>query len=179
MTKQYYRKAQERAAKFLENAGLVVTAAEKKKVEVAFWGFDEPEKVGLQILTYVNTARVCAKELVLFPGQTCIEHIHPTIGRKPGKEETFRCRWGEVYLHVPGPKTKKPRAKKPTGYEEFLTAAREIRLRPGEQYTLKPDTWHWFQAGKDGAVVSEFSTHSTDETDRFTDPRAVRYARLK
>ena len=32
-----------------------------------------------------------------------------------------------------------------------------------------PETWHWFQAGPDGAVISEFSTRSTDETDVFTD----------
>src|SRR6185437_11532858 len=45
--------------------------------------------------------RCCAKELVLFPGQTCPEHRHPPLGPdKPGKEETFRCRWGTVYLYV-------------------------------------------------------------------------------
>ena len=42
-------------------------------------------------------------------------------------------------------------------------------LRPGEQYTLAPDTLHWFQAGAEGAVVSEFSTKSIDEADVFTD----------
>ncbi len=80
-----------------------------------------------------------------------------------------------MYLYVPGEETRNPRGKKPAGHEKFLTCNHEIRLRPGEQYTLMPDTWHWFQAGKDGAIVSEFSTHSTDETDRFADPGAVRY----
>jgi D-lyxose ketol-isomerase len=47
-------------------------------------------------------------------------------------------------------------------------------LNPGEQYTIMPETWHWFQAGPEGAVISEFSTRSTDETDVFTDPRLVR-----
>ena len=37
-----------------------------------------------------------------------------------------------------------------------------------------PETLHWFQAGEDGAVISEFSTKSTDETDVFTDKRLVR-----
>ena len=31
-----------------------------------------------------------------------------------------------------------------------------------------------FRAGEDGAVISEFSTHSTDETDEFTDADIVR-----
>ena len=43
-----------------------------------------------------------AKELVLFPGQTCAEHRHPPVGDSPGKEETFRCRRGVVHLHVDG-----------------------------------------------------------------------------
>jgi D-lyxose ketol-isomerase len=33
---------------------------------------------------------------------------------------------------------------------------------------------HWFQAGAEGAVVSEFSSTSRDEYDVFTDPRIVR-----
>jgi D-lyxose ketol-isomerase len=47
-------------------------------------------------------------------------------------------------------------------------------LKPGDQYTLEPDTPHWFQAGPEGAIVSEFSTRSTDEADIFTDPRIKR-----
>ena len=37
------------------------------------------------------------------------------------------------------------------------------------QYTIPPQTWHWFQGGPDGAIVSEFSTRSVDEADLFTD----------
>jgi len=40
----------------------------------------------------------------------------------------------------------------------------------GDQLTISPDTLHWFQAGEEGAIVSEFSTRSRDETDVFTDP---------
>lgn len=50
----------------------------------------------------------------------------------------------------------------------------EIALKPGDPYTLMPNKLHWFQAGPKGAVVSEFSTRSRDETDRFTDPQIVR-----
>mgnify|MGYP002587424295 FL=1 len=50
----------------------------------------------------------------------------------------------------------------------------EIVLEPGQQYTIMPRTMHWFQAGEEGAVISEFSTMSTDETDVFTDKRLVR-----
>ena len=54
-----------------------------------------------------------------------------------------------------------------------VDGAGDIVLAPGEQYTIPPDTLHWFQAGGEGAVVSEFSTTSRDELDVFTDP-AVR-----
>ncbi|TSA17199.1 D-lyxose/D-mannose family sugar isomerase, partial [bacterium] len=35
-------------------------------------------------------------------------------------------------------------------------------------------TLHWFQAGDQGAVVSEFSSASIDELDVFTDPNIKR-----
>ena len=56
-----------------------------------------------------------------------------------------------------------------------LTAVfHEIALSPGQQYTIPPDTLHWFQAGDEGAIVSEFSSISRDESDVFTDPRIRR-----
>jgi D-lyxose ketol-isomerase len=146
--------ARERAAVMLADAGIVLTAAEREAIEVADFGLGQLEETGLQIVVYVNTERVCAKELVLFPHQTCPEHRHPPVGADPGKEETFRCRQGLVRLHVEG--------------ED------EIVLGPGEQWTILPDTLHWFEAGPEGAVVSEFSTRSRDESDVFTDPRIVR-----
>ena len=146
--------ARERAAAMLDDAGIVLSATERERIEVADFGLGRLDEIGLQIVVYVNTERVCAKELVLFPRQRCPEHRHPPVGADPGKEETFRCRTGLVRLHVDG----EP----------------EIVLGPGDQWTIPPDTLHWFQAGDDGAVVSEFSTRSRDETDVFTDPRIVR-----
>jgi D-lyxose ketol-isomerase len=166
--------AVERACGMLSQAGIVITAAERESFEVADFGLGELERTGLQILVYVNTNRCCAKELVLFPGQTCPEHAHPTIGNVPGKEETFRCRWGTVYLYVPGEPAPSPESRPPAGSEPYYTVWHEVILRPGDQFTLPPDTRHWFQAGPHGAVVSEFSTSSTDERDVFTDPRIRR-----
>ena len=94
--------ARQRAATALAEAGIVLTPAEQDTIEVTDFGLGRLEEVGLQLLVYVNTERVCAKELVLFPGQTCPEHRHPPVGGGPGKEETFRCRRGEVQLHVAG-----------------------------------------------------------------------------
>ena len=174
ITGEKYREAVEKAVQMLDRAGLAITPAERERFEVADFGLGELERTGLEIITYVNTERVCAKEIVMFPRQTCPEHWHPTIGGVKGKEETFRCRWGTVYLYVPGAVTAEPACQPPAGSEAFYTVQHEVVLRPGDQYTLFPDTRHWFQAGPEGAIVSEFSTRSTDDADMFTDPRIKR-----
>ena len=161
----------EKALEFYAKANIVLTDDEKKRIEVADLGLGDLEHTGLQLLTYVNTERCCAKEMVLFPHQTCAEHRHPPVGGKDGKEDTFRCRWGKVYLYVSGTPAEHPVCTPPEG---TYTVFHEIVLNPGEQYTIYPDTLHWFQSGADGAVISEFSTKSTDETDVFSDKRIIR-----
>ena len=174
LTRARLEEAQARARSFLAKAGMVLTPQEAAGIEVADFGLGELERTGLELVTYVNTERCCAKELVLFPGQTCPQHRHPAVDGKPGKEETFRCRYGLVYLYVEGEAAAHPRCRPPAGREATYTVWHEITLHPGEQYTILPDTWHWFQGGPEGAVVSEFSTRSTDEHDLFTDPGIVR-----
>jgi D-lyxose ketol-isomerase len=166
--------ARRRAADMLARAGLAITPEELTRIEVADFGLADLENTGLQLITYVNTDRYCAKELVLFPRQTCPEHRHPPVGGEPGKMETFRCRWGTVHLFVEGRATTTSTARPPRGSEDCYTVFHELVLLPGEQFTIPPDTLHWFQAGAEGAVVSEFSSTSRDELDVFTDPRIVR-----
>jgi D-lyxose ketol-isomerase len=174
ISRKQYEKVRRATLLSLKQAGLIVTASERARVEVADFGLGRLEEFGLQIITYVNTERCCAKELVLLPRQICPEHRHPSIARKPGKEETFRCRQGIVYLYIPGKPAAKPAGRVPKDRRAYFTAWKEIKLKPGEQYTLAPDTLHWFQAGPKGAVVSEFSTRSVDEADIFTDPAIKR-----
>src|SRR5437764_6130899 len=122
----------------LVDAGIVLTPDERAQIEIADFGLGRLEEIGLQIVVYVNTDRVCAKELVLFPHQRCPEHRHPPVEGRPGKEETFRVRRGAVHLHVDG--------------------TDDIELGPGEQYTIPPNTLHSFEARDDRAIDSEFST---------------------
>lgn len=167
--------ARRRAAEMLAAAGVVLTSEERDRIEVADFGLGELETIGLQLFTYVNTDRYCAKDLVLFPGQTCPEHRHPPVGGEPGKMETFRCRSGQVWLYVEGASTPVlcgPGAPHPAAGR--YTVFHEIELRPGDQHTIAPDTLHWFRAGDEGAVISEFSSTSRDESDVFTDERIVR-----
>lgn len=177
MTKAEFDRQLKTALDYYEKAGIVLTDEEKNNIEVCDFGIGVVEKVGLQLLTYINTDRVCAKEMVLAPGQTCPEHKHVPTNGMAGKEETFRCRYGKVYLYVPGEGKKEDiQARIP---ETDVSVFHEVVLNPGEQYTIMPETWHWFQAGDEGAVISEFSTRSTDETDQFTDPRLIREPKIE
>lgn len=171
LSKKDYEKYVKRTLEYFNKAGIALTQKEKNSVEVVDWGLNDVERSGLEIITYINTDRVCAKEMVLFPGQTCAEHYHVDSYGQKGKEETFRCRYGEVYLYVEGETTQNIKAKLPP---TKVSVFHEVVLKPGEQYTIMPNTKHWFQAGEQGAVISEFSTKSTDETDKFTDERLVR-----
>ena len=94
--------AQGRSAEMLAKAGIVLTAVEHANIEIAEFGLGELEQTGLELVVYVNTDRYCAKELIMFPRQTCPEHKHPPVAGEPGKMETFRCRWGKVWLYVEG-----------------------------------------------------------------------------
>ena len=158
ITRRELASARRRAASMLARAGIVLSPAERRGIEVADFGLGDLARTGLELVIYANNDRYCAKELVMFPRQTCPEHRHPPVGRHPGKRETFRCRWGEVFLYVAG--------------------RRMIRLRPGGQFTIPPDTWHWFQAGPKGAIVSEFSSTSRDPFDLFRDPRIQRATKV-
>ena len=177
MKKTEIEAQKKKALPYYEKAGIVLTEEEKKNIEIADFGLGRVDSVGLQLVVYVNTDRVCAKEMVLLPHQVCPEHRHVPTNGMEGKEETFRCRYGKVYLYtdgegnrdnigVPLPKTD-------------VTVFHETVLCPGEQFTITPGTLHWFAAGEEGAVISEFSTHSTDETDFFTDPDIVRIPQIE
>lgn len=169
MKRAEVERARRRALDLLAKAGIAVTAEEAAALEVSDMGLGSLETIGIQILVYVNNDRYCAKEIVLTPRQTCPEHRHPPLGASnPGKQETFRCRSGEVFLYAPGPPAAAPRARIPERYRGGFTVWNEIVLRPGDQFTLPPDTLHWFQAGDEGAVVSEFSSPSDDRSDVFS-----------
>lgn len=178
MKKQEYDQIAREAFALYERAHIVLTDEEKSNLEITDYALGNVRETGTEIVIYVNTERCCAKEMALLPFQTCPEHRHAPIEAigYPGKEETFRCRYGKVFLYVSGEPAKSIRAKLPQG---VYTVFHEIVLLPGQQYTMPPDTLHWFQAGAEGAVISEFSTTSYDECDIFTDPAIVRTPKIE
>ena len=179
LSKTEFESAKKHALEYFDKAKIILSEKEKENIEVADFGLGCLNELGLEIFVYVNTERCCAKELVLFPYQICPEHRHPDINGVQGKEETFRCRYGKVFLYVEGESKQNISAVIPGGKENTFTVKHEIILNPGDQFTLKPGLLHWFQAGPEGAVVSEFSTKSSDEFDIFTDPEIKRIPEIE
>ncbi len=165
--------ARTRAAGFIRRAGFALRDEEAASIECADFGLGNPAAEGAQILTLVQSPRVAAKLIVLFPGQSLPEHWHPPVGEDPGKEETIRVFWGSLFIGMPGEGTA-IRAAIPRDKEAFYTCRNERLLIPGEQCFLPPGTRHWFQGGPEGVVAGSFSSVARDILDRFTDPGVVR-----
>jgi D-lyxose ketol-isomerase len=77
----------------LEQAGIVMTEAERAGIEVTDFGLGRLDELGLRLLVHVNTERVCAEDLVLLAGRTCPEHRHPSVDRSP--DTLHWCRAGD------------------------------------------------------------------------------------
>ena len=154
-------------------SGMVFRSDELEAIEYADFGLNDFEREGLSLIIYDNNERYCAKELVLLPEQICPEHRQPERNGQPGKQETFRCRKGSVDLFVEGPESG-GRNQVPKGKESVYTVFHHIHLEPGQQFVISPNTKHWFKAGSEGAIVSEFSSSSDDASDVFTDPNIRR-----
>jgi len=180
LTKKEVEEARAMSLKYFEKAGIVLTEDEKKNIEVVDFGLSDLQHSGVQVLTYFNTSKLCGRELVLFPKQTCPEHRHPPVGDYAGKEEIFRCRWGKVYLYVAGKRSSEIHASLPPDQKQYYTVWHEVILNPGGQYVaVAPDTLHWFQAGPEGAVLSEFTTQALDYDDIWTNPNIERKIVIK
>ena len=177
-TRQEFEERQKWTADQIRQAGYPLTDEEAARIEVADFGLGEIDHFGIQLITYVNTERDCSKDIVMKPWQICPEHLHPNEGAELGKEETFRCRKGLVYLYVQGSPTQSPSHRLRPEDEGRVSVFHEIVLSPGDQYTIMPNNLHWFQAGNEGCIVTEFSTRSTDGSDIFTDKAIVRAPKI-
>ena len=77
ITRQQKIEAQERAAEMIREAGIHITEEEISRIEVVDFGLSNLEQEGIQVYNMVNTDRLAAKVLVLFPDQTEPEHCIP------------------------------------------------------------------------------------------------------
>jgi len=94
--------AQQQAAEMMCKVGIHIGDDEISKIEVVDFGLSQLNVEGVQVFTMVNTDRLAAKVLVLFPNQTEPEHWHPKVGDDSGKQETIRHIWGDLRFYVDG-----------------------------------------------------------------------------
>ena len=132
LTRKQIADATEKVLAMFDKQNIAYTPEEKANFEVSDFGLSMLEKIGLELIVYVNNNIYCAKEMGLMPFQICPEHRHPTRGDKSGKMETFRCRAGEVYLYISGDPTENIKGKVPEGKEDTFTVFHEIVLHPVE-----------------------------------------------
>ena len=177
MKRSEVKKAQQRAADMFAKAGIVLTPQELDRIEMADFG-SRNSNARTGMVTYVNNDAIAPRNDAVSATNVSGDK-HPPVGDEPGKMETFRCRWGKVYAVCGGRPARPARPRVPAGSEAYYTVFHEIELNPGEQYTIPPDMLHWFQAGDEGAIVSEFSSTSRDEFDIFTDPRIMRIPQIE
>ena len=71
LAKEQENEVREKCLEYFNNANIVLTKNENNNIEIADFGLNRLEELGLQLITYVNTNRVCAKELILLPWQIC------------------------------------------------------------------------------------------------------------
>jgi D-lyxose ketol-isomerase len=173
-----YLRAQQQAAEMIRQAGIQLTEAEARRIEIVDFGLSQLAIEGVQVFTMFATERISAKVLVMFPRQTEPEHWHPPVGSDPGKEETIRVISGTLNFYIPGTDTLK-QGWVPAGKDRCYTCRHEIVMQPCDQLTLPPGTKHWFQAPESGAVFYSFSTCVRDGLDRFTDPDIIRETRVE
>jgi D-lyxose ketol-isomerase len=169
ITRADYIAAQERAVALLRRTGITFSDAELSDIAVADFGLSDLARTGGQILTLVDTPEIAVKLIAMFPGQVLPEHRHPPLGHYPGKAETLRCEWGVLYLYTEGSASPSPKGHPPEDRITTYTVWHEVLLHPGDQITLAPNTFHWFQGGPEGAVAWSFSSRAVDIEDEFTD----------
>jgi len=66
ITNKEVQEARQYVLSFFEKACIALTTKEKQNIEIADFGMGRLKEFGLQLVVYVNTKRVCAKEMV-FP----------------------------------------------------------------------------------------------------------------
>lgn len=180
ITRRQQCEARDWAWRIAKQAGLVLRDEEIERIEVADFGLSRLPQIGAQILTLEANPWVAVKILILMPWQLEPQHRHPPCAYEqyPGKTEVLRGQWGELYHYEEGAAVAAAKARPPEDCRSYLTAWKETVLRPADQIALSPNTWHWFQAGPEGAVVWTISSKATDAVDQWTDPRIARQTQL-
>lgn len=156
----------------LLKSGFSVSQDELNRIEVNDLGLGNIRKEGFSFIDILRTKRLRITVLMLLPGQSLPQHVHPPYEDEIGKEETIRVIYGQTKVYSAEDDQNKENIKIPEGKEKYYTAKYEVHLNQGEQYTVKPNTNHWFQGGEEGAVNICFQNRVDETRNIFFDPKS-------
>jgi D-lyxose ketol-isomerase len=158
------------ALDYFKKAGIALSEEEIKN-EIKIFNYENVDfyTMGIVIVTFINTERYCGRFILFFPRQCAGEHWHPDVAENRGKEETLRVLYGQAFAYGEGEPTKNIKAKIPEGKDKYFTSRHEVVLNPGDQYTVRLNEKHWWQAGPEGVVSLEVSSTARDAYDLYTD----------
>ena len=162
-------RAQARA--LLEQSAVSLTPSELQNLRVLDYGLGHPRVEGLQNITLLVTERLEVKVQILLPGQTVPEHLHPPYDHTDGKEENIRVVRGSLRVYLEGPDTMREGVL-PAGKGAWYTVRNERILGPGQNISILPGRYHWFQGGSQGVVALSFYTRADNTRNRYRDPGA-------
>jgi D-lyxose ketol-isomerase len=155
----------------IHQSGFPLTERELEALEVSDFGLNNLPHEGFAFIDILRSPRLRVTLLVLLPNQSLPQHVHPPYEEEQGKEETIRVLYGQTGVYIKGEATN-PDAHIPVGKDSYYTARREIRIGPGEQYTVTPNTEHWFQGGPEGSVNICFQNRVDENKNLFWDPQS-------
>jgi D-lyxose ketol-isomerase len=156
----------------LRRSEFPITDAEWEAMEISDFGLGNLRSEGFAFIDTLRSARLRITLIALLPNQALPQHMHPPYEGEQGKEETIRVLSGQTKVYIKG-NTTAPGLLIPAGKDQFYTARQEIRLNPGEQYTVPPGIEHWFQGGPKGSVNICFQNRVDENKNRFWDPQSL------
>lgn len=133
---------------------------------------DNFQEEGLALIDILRSKILRITLLVLLPYQTVPQHLDPAYDQESGKEETLRVLYGHTKVYTEGSENNHE-IQIPHNKKQYYTACHEIALIQGEQYTIPPQTLHWFQAGALGSVNLEFQNRVDETKNIFTDASII------
>ncbi len=156
----------------LVKSGFPISKNELEMLEVNDLGLGDIRKEGFAFIDILRTKRLRITILMLLPNQSLPQHVHPPYEEEIGKEETIRVIFGQTKVYSAKNNQEDEPILIPTGKEKYYTARHETKLEQGQQFTVTPNTNHWFQGGSEGAVNICFQNRVDETRNIFFDPKS-------
>ncbi|MGA2362578.1 MAG: D-lyxose/D-mannose family sugar isomerase [Candidatus Aminicenantales bacterium] len=167
----HVNEAKRQAADLIRKSGFPLTEEEWQELQIDDFGLGHLFEEGFAFIDILRSPQLRVTILVLLPGQTLPQHLHPAYDQEPGKEETLRVLYGSTNVYIEG-EPSNPRIHIPSGKTPHYTARQEIALTIGRHFTIPPMKEHWFQGGPQGSVNICFQNRVDETHNVFFDPRS-------